>query len=406
MVKRLIHRLLLRRHFWRHVGFDELSELYVSMMFRGLAVSLTGLFVPVYLLQLGFSVSEICMVVGWYFTFRFSLLDIVAGYCVARFGPKHTLLVGYVALIASTVLFLTLGTNHWPLWLLGGVWGASASFFFIPFNVDFSKVNHKEHGGKELGWTQIMEKSGSALGPLVGGIVATIFGGQYIFLVAALLLILGVIPLFLTAEPVRTRQHLDFRGLKLKGLERDFLSAAGYGIEHSISMLFWPLFMGLFVLGTSAVYAKLGVLYSVSIAAAIVSAGAIGQMIDTHKGRKLLRYSASITAVTHIIRPFVASYSVAFGINILNEAAMPGFRMSYFRGLFGAADDLPGYRIVFLTAIEMFSSLVKAVVWWLLALLAYGLEIRIVMFIGFGMAAAASLLMMTERFKALNPRRI
>ncbi len=43
MLKKIVYSLLRHRHFWREVGFDELSELYVSMMFRGLSISLPGI---------------------------------------------------------------------------------------------------------------------------------------------------------------------------------------------------------------------------------------------------------------------------------------------------------------------------------------------------------------------------
>lgn len=86
------------------------------------------------------------MVIAWYFTFRGLLWDTLSSYTTARIGPKHTMLIGYALLISSTALFLTLPAVAWPIWLLGGVWGASSSFFLIPFNVDFSKVKHSDHG--------------------------------------------------------------------------------------------------------------------------------------------------------------------------------------------------------------------------------------------------------------------
>ncbi len=309
-------------------------------------------------------------------------------------------------LIASTGLFLTLPSRDWAVWLLGGVWGASASFFFIPFHVDFSKVKHSRHGGKELGFMNIMERIGSAIGPIVGGLVATFFGAQYIFLVAAGLLFVGMVPLLRTAEPVKTNQHIKFQNLNVRDKGRDFLSVMAFGIENTLSLYVWPLFLGVFVLAGSAVYAKLGAISSISFIVSIISARGIGRLIDQRRGRELLRSSAVANAMLHLMRPFVGSLPFALGVNLANEAVTPGYRMPYVKGWYDAADDLPGQRIVYLTSMEIMGCIAKATIWWMLTILTLLLADRTVMNIGFVIAAIASVIIMTERFKALNQRHI
>ncbi len=406
MLKKIIYQVLRHRHFWREAGFDELSELYVSTMFRSLSISLTGLFVPVYMHQLGYGLSSIFMLAAWYFTFRAMVLDLSAGYTVARIGPKHTMLIGYALLIVSTGLFLTLPSHAWPIWFLGGVWGASASFFFIPFHVGFSKVKHTRHGGKELGFMNMMEKIGSALGPIIGGLVATFFGAQYIFLVAAGFLLLGLVPLFRTAEAVKINQQLDFGSFNVQDRGRDFLSVMAITVENTLSLYLWPLFLGVFVLTGAAIYAKLGAISSASIVVSILSATTIGRLIDQKRGRQLLRTSATINAAVHLIRPFVISLPFALGVNLANEAVTPGYRMPYYKGLYDAADDLPGQRIVYLTSMGIMGGIAAATMWWFLTILTLLMSDRRVITVGFMIAACASLLIIEERFRALNQRHI
>lgn len=406
MLKKIVYRLLQHRHFWRDVGFDELSEIYISNMLRGLAVSLTGLFIPLYMYGLGYSVKNIMMVAAWYFIFRGLLCDLLSGYTVAKIGPKHTLLIGYCILIASTILFLTLKSVHWPIWELGGVWGASASFFFVPFHVDFSKIKHKTHSGKEIGYMNIMEKIGFAIGPVVGGVIATIFGPQYLFLVSVIILLISIVPLFRSAEPVKTRQKLDFKSLNVGPLKRDLFSYVALGIENTLSVFLWPLYLAVFVLATSGAYTKLGFLSSISMIVSIMSTYVIGKLTDRHHGRRLLRISTIINAGLHLVRPFIQSYGAALGVNLANETVTVGYRMPYTKGYYDAADDLPGHRIVYITAMEMISCIWKALLWLLLAALAASIGSHSVMLVGFTIAALSSLLIMSERFKALNPRRI
>ena len=97
---------------------------------------------------------------------------------------------------------------------------------------------------------------------------------------------------------------------------------------------------------------------------------------------------------------------MAFGINMASEVAAEGYRMSFFKGYYDAADEHPGYRIVYLTGMEAASSVVRATIWWMLVLLSLNFSSRTVTTVGFVIAAFASLLVLVERFKGLDRKPI
>lgn len=400
MIKEIIHKILKHRHPWRDIDFNELSEIYVTMMLRSMAISMTGIFVPIYLYKLSFSVTAIFGVFAMYFTSRI-VLDFAAAYTTARIGPKHTLVIGQFLQIVTSALFLTLPWTHLPVYIIGAVWGSSASFFFIPFHIDFSKVKHKNHGGKEIGFEQIMEKVGFVLGPLAGGLVATLVGSRYIFLVSIFLLIGGLWPLFRTKEPVRLKQKLDFKNFHIDNIKAYIPSYIGLNVENTICLMLWPYFLAVFVIPGQSVFVKVGLISSISVIASIFAAQAVGRTVDDKKGRSLLRYSALANAIIHLFRPFVTLYPVAFIINIFNEVVTIGYRLPFTKGMYDAADDLPGYRIVFITIMEVIGCMAKASVWWVLVLISTVLTGKILFFIGFYVAAVASVLITTEKFKSL-----
>ena len=67
MVKSFLHKLLLRRHFWRYATFSEVAELYTSRVLRLAAVHIVGGFMSVYLYQLGYSVTFIALAWGCFY---------------------------------------------------------------------------------------------------------------------------------------------------------------------------------------------------------------------------------------------------------------------------------------------------------------------------------------------------
>lgn len=400
MLKHRIEKILKRTHFWRDIGFSELSELYVSNMLRSVALSVFMVFVPFYLYQNGYSAAGILAVFGFFFVARM-FSDIGAGYVVARFGPKHTMIMSCVLQIVSAGLLLSVPEYHWHIALLGLPWGASASFFFIAYHVEFSKIKHTAKAGKELGHMQTFEKIGFLIGPFLGGVVGSVVGAQYIFLVATLLLFASLIPLFQTAEPVKVNQKLRFKDLPVDKIKRDIFANICVGIENTLCINAWSFYVAVFVL-SGAVYAQLGTLSAVAVLISILSAKVVGKLSDTAHARPLLRASAIVNALTYAVRPFTSSIWGVFAINSVNEAVTTGYRMPFMKGMYAAADDLPGLRIVYVSSLETMGSIAKATVWFILAILATVLSLKTVLFVAFAVAALASLGIMTEKFKVYN----
>lgn len=401
MLKQIIHKYLRHRHFWREHTFDELSQVYIAMLVRGISLGMTGLFIPVFLLSIGYSLTKILVIICIYFVTR-TFVDIVAAFLVARFGPKHVLILGQLLFVTTSGLFLSLEVMHWPMVLLGAVWGASQSCAFVAFDVDFSKIKHSKHGGKELGYVEIMGRVGSVLGPLLGGVVSLVFGPQYIFAVSTVLMIGGLMPLLKTKEPVRTNQTLKYRDFPFEKILPQLPSFVAIHLENSLSIIGWPVYLALFVLPGATVFLKIGILASVSVAFAIISAHSIGRAVDGGNGRRVLRVSAIINSVLHICRIFVVTYPVSFAVGITNEVVTLGYRLPFFKAYYDQADDFPGHRIVFISIIESFSSSIKALVYGVLAVLSTQASPRATLTVVFSIAAVSSMIILSEKFKSFS----
>jgi MFS family permease len=400
MLQKLIYRFALRRHYWRTVAFDELSELYTSMTLRSLAQSVIGIFVPIYLYHLHYDVVVILLFyAATYFFWQFASL--AGAWLVARIGPKHSMLYSQVFFIIGLALLVSLESTNWPLALIAFFFGVSNGVYFLAFHIDFSKVKHSEHGGKELGWLFGFQRVGIALGPIVGGLVAYFFGAEYIFLVSIIVLFMGTVPLFFTAEPTKVHQKITFSELNLKAIKKDLIAYSAVGVENMVSMIIWPFFIGVFVF-TKDPYIKLGVVTSASVIVAFVAAKSIGSIIDSKKGRKMLHNGITINAVLHLSRAFVSTFPVALIVNMINEVVTPMYRMAFIKGMYDAADDLPGRRIVYLSAMESTSTFARALFFCVAAALAFIFGPKEALIMCFVIGAVASMVIATERFRALN----
>lgn len=378
MIRHFFHYVLLRTHFWRYIGFAELAELYASRMIRVMALQMVGGFAIVYMYQLGYSLLFIAIFWFFYFLLRAFMAPLVA-LIVARYGPKHGTLISNVCqIIAAFILVFVPDYGIWALVIYAPFAGLAITLYNICYLVDFSKVKHVDHAGKELGIMQVFERIVTALGPLLGGIVALFFGPKAMFIFASILLLIAAMPLFFTSEPVKTHQKITLHHFNWAVAWRPCLGNIGMGIDANLSGFMWNLFLAVTVLGVSsnAVYAQIGALSSVSMLAVIVCAYFYGKLVDRNQGKKLLKFSTLADAALHLTRPFVNSPATAVAVNVANEVTTTGCNLPVSRGIFYTADGLPGYRIVYMALMGAMWCLGDAIVMAVVAVLAILFEQR------------------------------
>jgi hypothetical protein len=156
-----------------------------------------------------------------------------------------------------------------------------------------------------------------------------------------------------------------------------------------------------FVLGDNT-FAKLGLIAAISTAFSLLVIRKIGGLIDKKRGRELLHVSLVLNAFVHLVRPLVRSTVGVLGINIANEPITAGYRMPYLKGIYDAADSLPGYRIAYLTAMAIIDSFARLALWVFVFIGFYFFEAKSILQITFLIAALSSFGIMIERFRALD----
>ena len=396
----ILYSIIHNRHFWQRIKISELSELYVSMTLKSLALSLIAVFVPVYLYQLGFSVPEIALYYVGYFLFRI-LLNFISGELTARYGPKHILAYSYVFLLLFLAMLLTMPTYFWPLWALGFAHAAFNSLFFIPYHVDFSKVQDIKHTGKQLSTMNILIRSAAALGPFVGGAIASLYGIRATLTLAVILVIVAILPLMMTREIIKIRKRPNYRTFNFLSQARNMLAYSSVAVERQVGLTVWPLFMAVVIFTSDKVYADVGLVTSVSIATSLIMARVYGHLVDNHNGKYLLNTTSIFMTVVHIFRMAVNSFTGVLAINISTELAETGNIIALTKGYYGEA-DASEERVAYVTISESLIAFVRAVFWLVVfvAVVTYGNKTGLLL--SFAVGALASLGILSQKFKTFT----
>lgn len=400
MIRKLFHRLFAPRHPWRQASLSEVTEVYLSHFLRTIAIGFSGIFIPVYLLGLGYSFSEVLLYYTLFFLFGIPL-DFLAGWLVGRFGPKHIMRLAFLVQLASALLLIHIEKLPIAIPLLALIISIGARLYFIALNTDFSKVKHGEKSGKEIGWMQVMEKAGGISGPIIGGALATYIAPVATFWAASFAFLIATIILMLSPEPVRTRQKVSYKKILERKNWRNYASFSFMVSENSLTMWLWPVFLTVAVFTTN-VYLKLGFVTSVATVVAMLLAEPVGKLIDGKKGPFVIKYATIVNSFIHLSRPFVGSLFGSIAVASANEPVTISYRVALLKGFYDSADDFPGHRIAYLTVNEAIGDVLRFITWFSLFALSFFFSPWAVCAVGFVLGALYSQGMRLQRYKALE----
>ena len=290
-------------HIFHFLRNRELNELYASIALRAFAFALAGVFIPIYLYQLGYSFTTIFLFYGIFglVTAVFSLVSVKV---FSKLGLKHCMLISIPFLITFFVLLYTLDTFSWSPIMLSFIFGIQSAFFWVPYHIDFTKFSDKKQRGMQVGFSKIVASVFATLGPLAGGLILAFFGFNILFIIVALFLMCSVIPLFLTKEihqPFHFSLKEFFQGQKLK----EVLGFLGHGAEMRLGWVVWPLFIFLFILEEK--YISLGMISSLALFSGVIFTFFAGRLSDTRKRKNILKTGTIANAFIWIIKSFIVT---------------------------------------------------------------------------------------------------
>ena len=302
----------------------ELNELFISMAIRTFAISLAGIFLPMYLYQLGYSISSIL----FFFAFMafFSLVLLFPALKISyRFGLKHTILFSMPFLIIFFLLIFSLEYYNWPLIILAFFAGLHGALFWFAYHEDFSKFSNKKNRGSQVGFLIILTSIFAALGPIAGALIITFLGFNVLFIIVSVLLLGSTFPLFLTKE-IHVPIQFSFEDIFKYSNFKDKIAYMGSGIEARLVAIIWPLFIFIFIF--NEVYLSLGLFSSITFFSSLVFVFLSRKYSDIHR-RLLLKIGTVSNSIVWFVKSFLVTPIQVFIIGIFYGASKASIDVSF-----------------------------------------------------------------------------
>lgn len=260
----------LYRSYHNHTNFNifksDFWEFEFSVWLHMLGRSLILIFIPILLLNIGYSIE---MVIIYYliYTFFDIPLNLVAKNLIIRWGAKIVIIIANLFSVTYFLMLFFLSNDNLILFLSLALMAALYdSFYWVSLRYIFMQIrNKKESSSRTTSIFYIVQKLSGALGPIIGAALL-IFESQYILIIASITIsILSIIPLLKIKNiNKKTCPNINFKKFfQQKQIKKNYISVALFNMHLAAEDIIWPLFIFI-AIGTIESIATLSVVVSIS----------------------------------------------------------------------------------------------------------------------------------------------
>ncbi|HBE90254.1 MAG: hypothetical protein A3E37_02315 [Candidatus Andersenbacteria bacterium RIFCSPHIGHO2_12_FULL_46_9] len=335
----------------------ELVELYWFSLLYSFAASLILIFEPVFFYVENFSLAWIASYYAAHYILYLILLPWGAT-LTGRFGLERSLAISmplFVVYFLTLAAIPTLPGLFYVSWILLALF---KTFYWPAYHAEISKFGDKGNLGTEISWLMAINSGIGVLGPLIGGLVVTMFGFPVLFVIAAGLALFAGFPLLKTKErfnPVTLKYNKPWQILNQDGQRMVRWGMAGWGADL-VYLVFWPIMM-FTVLGTAG---TLGLISSIN---AMIMTGLgffVGEASDRMSRRKILRFHLPFMAIGYLLGPLAGGALRVFLTDTLMKASYVGVQLPMWHRLYRRARRVD--PLLYATVLEMLICIYKILI--------------------------------------------
>jgi|AntAceMinimDraft_10_1070366.scaffolds.fasta_scaffold03489_6 MFS family permease len=311
----MLHRYSHHLHFIA-LKNKKLDALYITVAILELGAGLISVFIPIYFWKLGIPLWGII-----FFYLLWSIYSVIGTFAILplirRLSDKMMMALGIPLLIIFFLLLNNIESMNFLFFLAPIPYALYYPLFFGGYHMNFSRVSDKGHEGEEIGIKQAIVAIICFITPFIGGVLIINFGFQITFLVAGIILLISIIPLFFF--PTRRKltspltAKLLFNTVKDRPMKGFHVGTFGYATESMISSIIWPIFLFL-ILGNIE---KLGGIISLG---SLLSAGAVffaGRLSDKGKRNTIFSWTGAGNSIIWFVRTVVQTVPLAVGTHVV-----------------------------------------------------------------------------------------
>jgi len=301
----------------------NLSEVYLTIFLKTFALSLVGLFVPIYLLrEVGISFPE--FIIYLIIAFIFVLIGYLVGAVIGSYiGIRKLIAVSVPFYIVFYFLLYNLQNFSIPINFLAIIIGLGDGIFWLAYNIDFAKFSDKKHRGEEVKFWFVFASLLGILGPFIGGFILSYLNFDILFLLVIVLISLSAVPL-LNSKDVVIKYRFSLKDIFRK---ENFDNAHRFtvqGIRLLVNGIFWPIFVFYII----PKYYITGIVFASAAFFSSIAVWFIGNEVDKLNRNLFSDFSSMINGIVSFIKVFVNSLPQVLGVSVLDGVSYSASEIS------------------------------------------------------------------------------
>lgn len=371
------------QHHYHLPRMREMGRVYWIHSFGALATSLVEIFVPIYLLISGLSLTSVLLFVIAQYGLS-ALLQYPFGKLFRRISPHH--LLAYSTLFVS-VYFLMLATlelSFANLALMALLWAMQHSGYWAALHYTFGLARAHDHGNRQIAGLDAIVILATTVAPAVGGIMATAFGIAWVYGLSCVIFLVAIIPMLRKNQGPATVE-LKISLQQIKTIRRDLYANLCAGGVQATEAVIWPLFV-FFIVSS---YAGVGILSSVIAIASMAVTLYVGRRSEKVGAKPYIKQGMATYSVTALARTLVQNTGHVFGLNLLAGVGRSLWHTPYLSRYYANSDG--PRRLGYITAMETSHSLGAGIFLSFLLIMSAFASDKSVLVIGLATAAATIL---------------
>lgn len=306
--------------------FDKrpIYRVHSAQTLRSVALSVVSIYVPIYLLTLGYTLSEVIFFYAILHSFGLLVTFAVVTRLINRFGTLFTIKWYYPFQILFLALLFFLEKEGIPLWLIAVVGGTANVLYYVPLNMILLRNTNVNKLGSDLATFFALPKMFGIIGPIISALLIPIIGFWWVFTVAIIGLFFSYLPLAGLYEKPRGEVIAWSRIWNLLKKRKSVFMLEG--LDNILEETEW--FWGIYV------FLLIGSLSAPGIVGALASLGGVaftffvGAKVNKNTSRYILLGSLALMGVA-IGRMFVDTPVWAYVLTIGASFAFMIFLVSY-----------------------------------------------------------------------------
>ncbi|MFA5857041.1 MAG: MFS transporter [Candidatus Pacearchaeota archaeon] len=217
--------------------------LSINQIIRNIGFSILTLFIPIYLLTIGFSINQVLL----YFLFEaisiilFSPLSLIFS---KKFGYKYILLFNLILVLIWLIFLNLIPIIRNSIYLIAIIAGIEIAFYYLPLNSSIARNAKKEENKNHFDKYNAFSRLSYLIGPIFGGIIFLNMGFDILIYITMFFLILSALPI------LYLKNHLPNHNISIKRVYQLYKTHKNYFFACIFNNIFlyaeaiiWPIYL-------------------------------------------------------------------------------------------------------------------------------------------------------------------